>query len=497
MGNIISFAQMCDPPLKTGSYKLEVSPETTIQNCQLASESIDITVATNRFLLPPDAIYSVYPPREEVGNYTECLPHIVLNRRTLPWEQQLLSSHPTMPWLALLVFHEDEGIALIEGNCKEAITPEVDVFVPAMTLQDYEKANAPCTYIHIPTDLLSDILPYADDLTLLTHSKGVSLDDKVTDASVKDDWFATVVTNRFCLEPKNESQVLRHIACLVSLEGYEHCLESKEERDKALSGTQTARMIVLSSWYFSMSRAPFDFGSTFASLDAAMMTPQYSGSIPTIQQLSKLGYFPLNHHIRDGSQTVSWYQSPFIPYTEPKHDPRYVRFADQLLAYDPEIGMMDISYASAWQLGKSLALADQAFAQKLYAWRQSNQQTAVTAVYHGLLQLHLFSEPQANLMRWQDHEGEDWNVEVLQGWKPSEFAESQQQNYLGQQFIQARRKQQHSNFLQDVDSDDMIDYNVSEDAHTSATNSKQVLSHQLKHRYRSLLQEVIDHASKE
>src|SRR5690606_8022517 len=94
-------------------------------------------------------------------------------------------------------------------------------------------------------------------------------------------------------------------------------------------------------------------------------------------------------------------------------------FADQLLAYDPEIGMMDISYASAWQLGKTLALADQAFAQKLYAWRQRNQLAARTAVYHGLLQLHISSNQQATV--------QDWENDRLRGWREVQSHESKEE----------------------------------------------------------------------
>lgn len=474
MGEVISFAQMCDPPLKTGNYQIEVTPVTTIK-CQLASEIIDFTVATERFSLPPDQIYSVYPPREAVGSYTECLPHIVLNRRTLPWEKTLLDSRPDMPWLALLVFHEAEGVEMVEGTCQQALSPEAGIYVPSLTLHQYEKPDAPCTYLHIPVDLLAGILPYAEALALLSHGKGVSLDNKVTDAAVNDNWFATVVSNRFCLEPADEQQTLRHIACLVSLEGYEACLLNEQDRSRALAHCSSARMIVLANWSFSMAKSAFDFGSTFSALDAAMLSTPYAGSNEQVQQLCRLGYLPLNHHIRDGSENVSWYQSPFIPYAEPRNKPQYARFADQLLAYDPEIGMMDIRYASAWQLGKSLALADQAYAQKLYAWRQSNQTLARTSVYHGLLQMHL-SPHNANksLADWQD------------------------EPFIGHQFVRAARANVNND--QANDEHDIVNNKENSDHSTALDkplSGKQALSQQLRQRYKSLLSEVMGDESEE
>ncbi|WP_458122372.1 hypothetical protein [Paenibacillus sp. Z6-24] len=374
--------------MKAGTYKIEVETATSVE-CLLANESTEFKVSTERFRLSPDQIYSVYPPRETVGNYSECLPHIVLNRRTLPWEKMLLSHVPAMPWLALLVFDETEGVELIEGTCEEALKPEAGTFVPDLILETYEKPDAPCTYVRIPTKIAAGILPFAEALSLLSHGKGVSLDPKVTDASVTDDWFATVVTNRFSLEPEKDDASIRHIACLVSLEGYEACLESEQGRRQALADCQAVRMIVLTSWNFSMAKAAFDFASTFTSLDAAMIATPYSGDNQLVRLLSDLGYVPMNHQVRDGSRTVSWYQPPLIPYNEPKEEAVCARFADQWLAYDPGIGMMDIRYASAWQIGKSMALADQSYAQRLYAWRQNNVRSVRTSVYRGLLSSHL------------------------------------------------------------------------------------------------------------
>ena len=47
--------------------------------------------------------------------------------------------------------------------------------------------------------------------------------------------------------------------------------------------------------------------------------------------------------------------------------------ADAALRYDSTTGMLDASYAAAWQLGRLLALQDQAFAQALYRFRTDYQ----------------------------------------------------------------------------------------------------------------------------
>ncbi|CAM4191021.1 hypothetical protein [Paenibacillus tarimensis] len=450
MGESIRFSQRCEPPLKAGTYRIQVEQVTSI-NCRLASENTDFKVTSERFFLSPDQIYSVYPPREAVGNYAECLPHIVLNRRTLPWERALLKGQSHMPWLALLVFDETEDIRLHESTVGKALQAEAGVYVPSLLLEEHEKPEDPCTYVHIPTKLLSELLPYPEALSLLAHGKGVSLDRKVTDAAVKDDWFATVVTNRFCLEPDEDRQIIRHTACLVSLEGYETCLASKQSRIDTLANVHTARMIVLANWHFSMARRDFDYGSAFASLDAAMLSTPYHGNNEQIQRLCRLGYYPMNQHVRDGSQVVSWYQSPLVPYDEPKKTVKSVRFADQLLAYDPELGMMDIRYSSAWQIGRSMALSDQSYAQKLYSWRQSNETLARTSVYQGLLSMHLSSPLHDKGVR-------DW----------------EEQRSIGYSFVKKARDPESTG---------------------SQASAKKILIEQLNERYKTLLNEVVSDAS--
>ncbi|MGB6014576.1 MAG: hypothetical protein WBG32_07585, partial [Nodosilinea sp.] len=86
---------------------------------------VQLQVAGPRFFLPASEIHSVFPPENGVGDYNNVLPHVVLNRHTLPWERLVAevvvdnnSKNETaktrnkelekIPFLALLVFTEDE-----------------------------------------------------------------------------------------------------------------------------------------------------------------------------------------------------------------------------------------------------------------------------------------------------------------------------------------------------------------------------------------------------
>jgi len=45
--------------------------------------------------------------------------------------------------------------------------------------------------------------------------------------------------------------------------------------------------------------------------------------------------------------------------------------ADQAVRFDPASGLMDVTYAAAWQIGRGLALQNALFASTLYAWKRN------------------------------------------------------------------------------------------------------------------------------
>jgi hypothetical protein len=104
-----------------------------------------------------------------------------------------------------------------------------------------------------------------------------------------------------------------------------------------------------------------------------------------------LGYTAINHETRQGDTTVSWYRGPFIPFDAPgaifipPPDPdtnlpsNLIYTADQLVRYDPNNGLLDVSYAAAWEIGRLLALQNKSFSIALYNWKRSLQHaTAMT-----------------------------------------------------------------------------------------------------------------------
>lgn len=98
---------------------------------------------------------------------------------------------------------------------------------------------------------------------------------------------------------------------------------------------------------------------------------------PDAEAYAAGGYLPLPHTLRQGGATFSWYHGPLAPgeVVEPGRDLLPARAADELLRYDTSNGLIDVSYAAAWELGRLLALKNKGFSTSLFKWKRTHRQT--------------------------------------------------------------------------------------------------------------------------
>ncbi len=251
-GSVI-FYDSCPPPLLAGTYRLEV--EQTLEEPETpADDSTDYTpidegaskklpgvqesvfeITGPQFLLPVDEIHSVYPPANSDGPFETRLPCVVLKRRTLPWERTASeSSDSTQPWLALMLFSEDEVTLLDPPSCTvesvlmhkptiwHSTTPESGATRLFQGLSESEQSKS-CLGIEVTQALFQEVAPLVSELPLLTHVRRVNTEDKELLGQDKDGWFSVVVGNRLPVSGK------KYIACLVSLEGREDLLPTTHE----------------------------------------------------------------------------------------------------------------------------------------------------------------------------------------------------------------------------------------------------------------------------
>lgn len=352
-----------------------------------------------RFSLVPNQIQAVFPPANASGAFDKVLPHVVLTRRTLPWErtprtddqQADFQNGNVGSWLALLVFTDTQmkRVSTQPGKVQALIPRAADGLPAGMVssirdgiLDPWESSADPCTYLDVPGDLFTAVAPSLNDLGWLAHARrkiipagSPGTPDDVTD-------YAVVIANRF--PPAGESCKVH----LVSLERLSDYLPDDDGNPSTKLGTDAVRLVTFTSWRLTSASNAFRFKELLDQLngcqpgdDATFRLDRgadASGDADGVAAAAlAAGYTALCHATRAGDSTISWYRGPFVPAPVPLTLPSAAlpaNSADDVCFYDPSTGMFDVSYASAWTLGRLLGLADQRFAIGMYAFKQGLRQ---------------------------------------------------------------------------------------------------------------------------
>lgn len=396
----ISFVQYLQPALKSVPYTLTATQGIAVlgQDVESLHATQSIFVQGIRYQLDDGGVDSVFPPSGSQGQSGDVLPHVVLTDPTLPWQRSPAAQSarevdtaarregapagvPVPSWLAVLLFCEPDPPPKPQVKTVADLVSGNGIFFPPRAAEPGENLTDPVTVIDVPVGLYAQITPSLDDLTWLSHAR---LAEATAKATVRDtppnSEFAVVLGNRLPT-PGGTST-----AFLVSLEGFGRYLPSDDGVAPGTipAGTTAVRLVVLRTWTFSAVQARQDFQGTLGALHMNPPTLQLpvdsappGGAGQAVSQAFNLGYTAMNHGLRDGSSTVSWYRGPLLPLGVTVPPVTQAQASDQLLRYDPGSGMFDVSYAAAWQLGRLLALHDRAYATALFRWKLTVAQEAV------------------------------------------------------------------------------------------------------------------------
>jgi len=398
LSGTIEFFEACLPPLPLGDYTIKIDQKLEeIRPDESFKTRLDFSVAGPRFVLNPADVYAVYPPANQSGAFGNTLPHIVFNRRTLPWERTLDGSPPNdkkpCPWLALLVSSDADFLKLgyppaevVARKVGDLLSPaEAGVIGPEIRpsdLKEYESADDLCNTIDLPARLFSDIVPARADLPFLAHVRKVNTSNKETQSLRTEGCFAVVLGNRFP-ETGSSGAMGKNTACVVSLEGFERHLYGAPAARRA----EKVRLAVLATWdFFCQGDATFktairDLNTGLLTLPASRVVQADGGATRQVEEAFELGYTALDHRIRNGEKTVSWYRGPLAPLKYHKLETyTHLPSADAALRYDYQTGLLDASYAAAWQLGRLLALQNTHFAKSLFRYRNKERQKTKTSL---------------------------------------------------------------------------------------------------------------------
>jgi hypothetical protein len=370
--------------IKGGDYTARMTVESKTQGT-LADESLPFTVGGERFTLAPGDFQLISPPPGSTSPVADKLPFAVFYRHSLPWEQAVDSAHPGA-WVALLVLRQDElataaaadKAVLVEGQTvANLLALPAGTLGPALAVSP-DEGKQPCRWLDIGPTLFRQIAPSLDEIDLLAHVRQAGTDDKEPTGQDDDGWYAMVCANRL---PSSDVQPTPHQAFLISVQGH-----AKAFADPSTVNRQSVRVLVLSSWAF---RCASDGSPSFLSLAYGLSIGALGGitegskplgqpaSTPVPAHASKNtdGRVPVARTEWDGTVSRAWYRGPCSPIPVARDStvpPLHV--ADQAIVpyqYVPGQFEPEITYASAFEVGRQLALADHTFVEDLIKWRKA------------------------------------------------------------------------------------------------------------------------------
>lgn len=397
----IRFIQFHQPALTAGEYTLTMSqtieersippsangpaPPESIPTDQKYQAKAHFTVQGPRFALAPDEIQAVFPPHDSVGDHANVLPHITLKRSTLPWERTADgTANSQLPWLVLLLFPEDkapEPKIMTLTDLREPVTTD-HVCWPGLSPETGERDDQQVTVIDVSRNVMEKIMPTKGELAYMAHVRQFLVDD---DTLTRDET-AIVVGHQL---PVSEGVSVVHLVSVENRYGTDH--PEFNYQQVCQGQDDVIRLISLKSWRFACTSHQHGFAGLLYNLDSGSLHRPVTGKDQDGDQFLSAGYTPLHHFLRHGSRTVSWYRGPLLPGSKSDTSPSLpADAADALLYYDDSIGMLDVSYAAAWELGRLLILKSQTIALDLFHWKKAYRQLEL-AGEQALLHPHMFS----------------------------------------------------------------------------------------------------------
>lgn len=415
------------PGLEAGSHKISVvqnvhtpaQGDQKAQDLPLLESEQNFNIVAPRFSLPDGSIHSSYPPQGH-GDTVETLPHVVLNDPHLPWERVASEidapdkDRNRVPWLAVLVFTQEElrlGDTVLNGSTsiftgtKDLTKPVTqsatlainmkvsDIWLtqnsttPIKTSTDSAVTEATTDVIFLQSQLFTSLVtnydkdgnatpgqknPDVSRYKYLAHVRNINTTG-MADAGVEDDGlFSIIVSHR--VGPLTITQPTPVVVHLVSIEGVEEMTLPISTSFVALSSLYSWTYTCLPPNSLNVYDAFHALGDTLSVLRApdTVINELKNNKEPEAARIAQRledGYSLTRYRTQIGELTVALTRGPFTP-TVVKHPltsdwTSLSTFGTDLQILDQDTGLMDITYSSAWNLGKTLALADQAFAAAL------------------------------------------------------------------------------------------------------------------------------------
>ncbi|MEM7372882.1 MAG: hypothetical protein AAF587_29945 [Bacteroidota bacterium] len=256
---------------------------------------------------------------------------------------------------------------------------------PRIYREPFEAPDNKTRIIHLPKDFFLNILPSGAELALLSHVRQPIIASAGGKEIPTGQSRSVIIGNRMPIAGKTST------AYLISLEKRLHDDGSFRMTNTESNGL--VRLVVLHSWSFHCLESNRNFENALQELNLNHRTESNTLRLPPQPDATNLedqakvdainaylsqGYVPLKHQMREGNTTFSWYRGPLIPVhseaqiAPPSKDRPLIQHADELKRFDSYLNMLDVSYSSAWELGRMLMLKEKDVSFALHQWKHQH-----------------------------------------------------------------------------------------------------------------------------
>ncbi|TWU71089.1 hypothetical protein ED733_002579 [Metarhizium rileyi] len=373
----------------------------------------DFYVDAPQFSLPAGSVYSVYPPHGYSDDH-RILPHVVLSDPHLPWER--LGSPASekdgnqnqrnkVPWLALFTFTNDE-LKLATGALGSKDFKQTDTLAVNMTVRELRAIpnvanpitddmgpdvdDATGDFIFVKPELFKNLFscfdqqnqrqdsggPETTRYQYLSHVREINTTGMAVAGVEEIGIFSMVIGSRS--GPLDNNAPVSVFVHLVSIEGVEDMKAFPTKDFVALCSLHSWTYTVMPPGMLNIHEAFDNIGKTIDVLrpSASITDPFTNGGNVQKRIAARMqdGYSLTRYRTQTGEQTVALYRGPLTPTLVQPSDAMATACSNSgqdLQIMDREVGIMDISYSTAWNLGRTLALANQAFAAALFRLRMT------------------------------------------------------------------------------------------------------------------------------
>ncbi|KAL8372581.1 hypothetical protein RB595_002090 [Gaeumannomyces hyphopodioides] len=385
-----------------------------------------------QFSLPDGSVHSVHPP----AGYADdawVLPHVVLTDPHLPWERDGSpltegendpDPRNRVPWLVLVSFQQDElrlppedleGIfkatsAGVIKPVKQSPTMTVSTSIADLWSLGSDDVTSPVTsdlgpasmkdsrgdFVFLKPDLFRDLFskfeagkridsatPDTTAYRFMSHVRKINGSGMAL-AGVEDTAiFSIVVGSRAGpLDIKTPTVVSTH---LLSIEGIETNMKLPvTSKYVALCSLHSWNYTVQPPGMLNVHEGFVDLGRKLDVLgppQRILNQVRSATDAASIRAAARLadGYSMVRYRVQTGEITAALFRGPFTPTVVPPlaHLNKCSNSGIDLQILDKEVGLVDISYSVAWQVGRTLALGDEGFTAALGRVRTMIQEPAM------------------------------------------------------------------------------------------------------------------------